>query len=127
MYYFLSALWSGSPLCDISVAMHSNSKLCTGKMFYTFWIVLFVLSIRSSMIATESLGFSHFLRKNDFSLSNSILDSIVESFLGQGPVYCIVVIYDDIFIQSKSLSKLKSIFFWFKNSIKVQFGSITRS
>ena len=76
-------------------------------MLYTFWILLFGLSIRSSTIATKSLGFSRFLRKNDFSLSNSILDSIVESFQGQGPVYCIVVIYDDVGIQSKSLSKLK--------------------
>ena len=120
-------MWSGSLLCDKSVAMHSTSKLCSGKMMYTFWILLFGLSIKSSMVATESLGFSRLLRKNDFSLSNSILDSIVESFQGQGPVYCIVVIYDDIVIQSKSLSKLKSIFFWFKNSIKVQFWSITRS
>ena len=94
-----------------ALALHSASELRNSKMFYTFWILLFGLSCKLTLIAADSVlfpGFSHFLRNEKFPLANSLLNSIVESFEEQGRVYCIVIIYDDIDIGIKSNSLSKS-------------------
>ena len=79
-------------------------------MFYNLWKISFGLSFNLIVVTTDSIVFpeySHFMKKVDLSPAKSILNSIAESFEQQGPIYCIVMIYDDfdIGVQSKSLSK----------------------
>ena len=56
--------------------------------------------------------FSNFLEYEELRYENSLLDSIVKSFEEQGRLFCIVMIYDEIFVKSNSVSKCKSNIFW---------------